>query len=128
MTDTTKKQGIVKWFNGKRGYGFVTDPESNEDIFIHRCNIQSSMDCWKTLTQGEYVKVTREETGEKSQADIRGIRGGPLMCETNHKINLERTKDEKRNQDIKVSLNKIILNNKKINNIYIWYIWILLIQ
>ena len=101
MTDTTKKQGIVKWFNGKRGYGFVTDLESNEDIFVHHSNIQSSMDCWKTLTQGEYVEFTREETGEKSQAvDIRGIRGGPLMCETNHKINLERTKNrEKRNQD-----------------------------
>ena len=27
--------GKVKWFNAKKGYGFITDSETQKDIFLH---------------------------------------------------------------------------------------------
>ena len=35
-----RSKGTVKWFNDKKGYGFIT-PESGEDIFVHQTNIKS---------------------------------------------------------------------------------------
>ena len=62
----TTSQGIVKWFNGKRGYGFVTDLDTKEDIFVHHSNINLTVECWKTLTQGEYIEFERETKDEKT--------------------------------------------------------------
>ncbi|MGE4118966.1 MAG: cold-shock protein [Candidatus Nitrosocosmicus sp.] len=46
--------GQVKWFNDKRGYGFITD--GKEDYFAHFKSIQS--DGFKTLTEGQKVTFT----------------------------------------------------------------------
>jgi CspA family cold shock protein len=45
--------GTVKWFNNTKGYGFLTDEESGNDIFVHFSAI--SVDGFKTLKQGEKV-------------------------------------------------------------------------
>ncbi len=37
-----KKQGKVKWFNNSKGYGFIVQPESLEDIFVHYSAIQGN--------------------------------------------------------------------------------------
>ena len=34
--------GTVKWFNNKKGYGFITSPESEKDIFVHITAVQGS--------------------------------------------------------------------------------------
>lgn len=31
----TMKNATVKWFNAQKGYGFLTDSETNEDVFCH---------------------------------------------------------------------------------------------
>ena len=33
-------EGIVKWFDEKKGYGFITVPEGGADIFVHYSGIQ----------------------------------------------------------------------------------------
>lgn len=48
-------KGTVKWFNGEKGFGFITD-ESGQDIFVHFSGIVS--DGFKTLVDGQ--KVTFE--------------------------------------------------------------------
>jgi CspA family cold shock protein len=45
-------EGIVKWFNPKKGYGFIGTPDGR-DIFVHYSNISS--EGFKTLDEGERV-------------------------------------------------------------------------
>ena len=49
--------GTVKWFNEKKGFGFITQ-DSGSDVFVHYSAIKG--DGFKTLTEGE--KVTFEVT------------------------------------------------------------------
>jgi len=46
------EKGTVKWFNGEKGYGFITR-ESGEDVFAHFSAIQG--DGFKTLEEGQEV-------------------------------------------------------------------------
>ncbi len=47
-----KEQGVVKWFNGAKGYGFI-QRSTGEDVFVHFSAIES--DGYKTLNEGEAV-------------------------------------------------------------------------
>ena len=47
------RQGTVKWFNAKKGYGFLSDAEG-KDVFVHYSALQ--MDGFKDLKDGEAVE------------------------------------------------------------------------
>jgi len=55
------KKGTVKWFNAKKGYGFLCDEEGN-DVFVHFSAL--NMDGFRTLKEGEEVEFEVVE-GEK---------------------------------------------------------------
>ena len=55
--------GVVKWFNEKKGFGFIQCQELTEDVFVHYTTIQTSG--FKTLKTGQMVEfcVTRMVRG-----------------------------------------------------------------
>ena len=87
MSDSSSRlTGMVKWFNNKAGYGFITVCGEDRDIFVHYSNVKLDNSPYTYLMQGEYVEFDLAETDNeqhKYQAvNITGIRGGPIMCET----------------------------------------------
>ena len=55
-------QGLVKWFNDAKGYGFITQ-EDGQDVFVHYSAIQGSG--FRSLAEGDRVEfeVTRGPKG-----------------------------------------------------------------
>ena len=45
-------KGTVKWFNAKKGFGFISD-ETGKDVFVHFSALQ--MDGFKVLDEGDVV-------------------------------------------------------------------------
>jgi CspA family cold shock protein len=57
--------GTVKWFNGPKGYGFITR-ENAEDVFVHYKSIVG--EGYKTLEEGDQVQFEVEEGQKGLQA------------------------------------------------------------
>lgn len=51
-------QGTIKWFNSKKGFGFI-ERDEGDDVFVHYSSIQ--MSGFKTLSEGEKVEFELEE-------------------------------------------------------------------
>ena len=51
-------EGIVKWFNERKGYGFIQQ-DTGPDVFVHYSSIQSTG--FKTLADGQRVSFDVEE-------------------------------------------------------------------
>jgi len=56
------KQGTVKWFNDKKGFGFIEPEGGGKDLFVHMSEIK--MDGFKTLKDGQSVDY-EEGSGDK---------------------------------------------------------------
>lgn len=63
--------GIVKWFNVKKGFGFIVDDETGVDIFVHYSGIVS--DGFKKVTEGEKVSFDIVQT-EKGNLAVNVIK------------------------------------------------------
>ncbi len=57
--------GTVKWFNGNKGYGFISR-EGGPDVFVHYSAIQS--EGYRNLTEGQKVEFTVENGPKGLQA------------------------------------------------------------
>lgn len=49
------QKSTVKWFDAKKGYGFIYHPDEGDDVFVHYSNIQSN-DEFKTLKADQEVQ------------------------------------------------------------------------
>lgn len=61
-----RESGTVKWFNAKKGYGFIST-ESGEDVFVHYTSIRG--EGYRALEDGQSVEfiVTQGEKGPQAQ-------------------------------------------------------------
>ena len=57
--------GTVKWFNGSKGYGFITR-ENGPDVFVHYSSIQS--EGFRNLDEGQKVEFEVEQGQKGPQA------------------------------------------------------------
>jgi cold shock CspA family protein len=97
LTSSEHLIGRVKWFNNKAGYGFITVTDgsrSGSDIFVHHSTVNVENQQYKYLIQGEYVEFdlvkTESKTHEWQAANVVGIKGGKLMCETRRELKFAR--------------------------------------
>ena len=62
--------GTVKWFNAEKGYGFITNDASGEDVFVHYSSIVS--EGYKSLNEGQKVTFEMESDPRDSRKLSRG--------------------------------------------------------
>ena len=93
MSESERYVGVVKWFNNKVGYGFITCLEKeyqNRDIFVHHSaltpdnNNQLQQQQFKYLVQGEYVEFILKHDINNikhplSAQHVTGIKQGKLL-------------------------------------------------
>lgn len=104
---TERFTGRVKWFNNKAGYGFITITDGSRagtDIFVHHSVIGVSNQQFRYLVQGEYVEfslvpTTQNTSHDIQAADVCGIKGGKLMCETRNEYKVSRSNFNETNFD-----------------------------
>ena len=58
-------QGTVKWFNDRKGYGFISQ-ESGNDVFVHFSSIDAPG--YKTLSEGDHVDFDIEQSDRGPEA------------------------------------------------------------
>jgi CspA family cold shock protein len=51
--------GTVKWFNDRKGYGFITPQDGSKDVFVHHSAVQGAG--FKSLAEGQKVTFDVEQ-------------------------------------------------------------------
>ena len=87
----TMNIGMVKWFDNRKGYGFIRDLNKDKDLFVHFSNISVKHEStYKKLYPCEYVSYGLEEKdGREVCVNVTGVYGGPLLtdsAEYNYKV------------------------------------------
>jgi CspA family cold shock protein len=61
-----RELGVVKWFNGEKGYGFIARDNEKKDVFVHFSAINA--EGFRTLREGQRVEFEVAEGDKGPQA------------------------------------------------------------
>jgi len=82
VKSTKKLTGTCKWFNSKKGFGFITPADGSQDVFVHQTSIHA--EGFRSLGEGEQVEYnTQTDDQNKIKAvDVTGpggahVKGAP---------------------------------------------------
>jgi CspA family cold shock protein len=65
-------RGTVKWFDGEKGFGFITPEDGSKDLFVHFSNISGSG--FRSLEEGQAVEFEVGEGRKGPEAtDVRAV-------------------------------------------------------
>jgi CspA family cold shock protein len=67
ITGEIVPQGKVKWFNGEKGYGFISQDDGNADVFVHFSAIQG--EGYRSLDEGAAVEYDVAQGDKGLQAE-----------------------------------------------------------
>lgn len=90
--------GQVKWFNRRRGYGFIKILQSRDstgdghesfigkDVFVHQSHIKPQQSSYRSLEENEYVELglSVDDKNVTQAVNVTGILGGSLLCDVQH--------------------------------------------
>ena len=62
--------GTVKWFNAEKGYGFISNDEGGDDVFVHFSAIQGTG--YRSLNEGQKVSYD-VEPDPKNSSKLRAV-------------------------------------------------------
>ncbi len=68
-------KGTVKWFNESKGYGFISNDEGGDDVFVHYSSIMT--EGFRTLNEGQAVTYDVEQDPKNSDK-LRAINVHPV--------------------------------------------------
>src|SRR3990172_2729545 len=79
VKEVVMPSGVVKWFDVKKGFGFIAGPEDGKDVFVHYSSIEG--DGFKSLKDGELVEyeLTDSEKGPQAR-HVRRIAPNPAAA------------------------------------------------
>lgn len=69
-TQSDRRQGTCKWFNSKRGYGFIAPADGSADLFVHQEAI-INMEGFRKLREGQLVEY--EEVHDETKGKMKAV-------------------------------------------------------
>merc|ERR1712127_886382 len=75
-TKMSKQEGVCKWFDSKKGFGFIAPKDGGDDLFVHQTGITS--DGFRKLVEGEEViyDVQQDDGGRTKAVAVEAPGGG----------------------------------------------------
>ena len=55
-SSASRHVGCVKWFDNRKGFGFINNLSNNSEVFVHHTGLNSKENCFRTLFPGEYIE------------------------------------------------------------------------
>ena len=83
-SSASRHVGCVKWFDNRKGFGFINNLSNNSEVFVHHTGLNSKENCFRTLFPGEYIEyhLYHDEQSNRDYAvNVTGVQGGSLLCE-----------------------------------------------